>query len=190
MSSRPMRAVAAASLVATALVAVPASQSSEDPPATSLERPLASGGRARMNLSAGEYLIIGTLSNRVRRDWSRRDASQLWRAKTRAEVSGANAVIETDGPSNNSFRVEIRVPVKTDLDVRLTAGKITVEGVNGNKYVDSYAGEVNLDIGRADDYRSVAASVWAGEIQAPAFRADKGGLFRSLDWNGRGPYEL
>ena len=98
--------------------------------------------------------------------------------------------IATDGPSNSRFRVEIRVPLKTDLEVNLTAGAITIEGVNGNKSVDSYAGEVNVDVGRADDYRSVDASVWAGEIQAPAFRADKGGLFRSLDWTGSGPYRL
>src|SRR5262245_13235539 len=191
MSERlPMRALIAASLVAIGLVAVPASQSREPAAPTSLERPFPSGGRVRMNLSAGEYLILGTLSNHVRLDWSLRDSSQLWRVKARAVVNGNEATVETDGPSNNGFRVEIRVPVKTDLDVRLTAGKITLEGVNGNKYVDSYAGEVNVDVGRADDYRSVAASVWAGEIQAPAFRADKGGLFRSLDWNGRGPYEL
>jgi hypothetical protein len=195
-----VRRVIAASLVAIALVAAPAagpaeggrgvSQSNEAPPATSLERPFASGGRVQMNLSAGEYLITGTLSNRVHLDWSVRDANQLWRVKTRVEVRGTDATIETDGPSNSSFRVEIRVPVKTDLDVDLTAGKITVEGVNGNKAIDSYAGEVNVDIGRADDYRSIDASVWAGEIEAPAFRANKGGLFRSLGWNGGGPYRL
>lgn len=186
-----MRVVLAASLVATAVVALPASQIREhEPPATSLERPFASGGRIRMDLSAGEYLIVGTLDRRVRLDWSVRDAKQLWRVKTRAVVHGSEATIQADGPSNSGFRVEIGVPAKTDLDVRLTAGKITLERVNGNKYVDSYAGEVNVDIGRADDYLRVDASVWAGEIQAPAFRSDKGGLFRSLDWNGHGPYRL
>jgi len=185
-----VRAVIATSLVAAALVAVAASQSREVPPPTSFEQPFPSGGRVRLNLSAGDYVITGALSNRVRLDWSVRDPNQLWRVKTRVAVNGTDATIETDGPSNSSFHVEIRLPVKTDLDVRLTAGKITVENINGNKVVDSYAGEVNLDIGRADDYRSVDASVWAGEIEAPAFRANKGGLFRSLDWTGKGPYRL
>jgi len=184
-----MRVVFAALLVATAFVALPASQS-RVPAATSLERPFASGGRVRMDLSAGEYVITGTLDNRVRLDWSVRDDKQLWRVKTHAVVYGAEATIQTAGPSNSGFRVEIGVPAKTDLDVRLTAGIITLAGVHGNKYVDSYAGELNVDIGRADDYRTVDASVWAGEIQAPAFRSEKGGLFRSLDWSGHGPYRL
>jgi hypothetical protein len=186
-----MRAVFVASVVATALVALPATQTREPGRTTdSLERAFASGGSVRMDLSAGDYLITGTPDNRVRLDWQVRDPEQLWRVKARADVHGTDATVATDGPSNNGFHVEIRVPAKTDLDVRLTAGSVTIEGVNGNKSVDSYAGELNVDVGRADDYKRVDASVWAGEILAPAFRAEKGGLFRSFDWRGSGPYRL
>jgi hypothetical protein len=40
------------------------------------------------------------------------------------------------------------------------------------------------------DYRSVDASVYAGDLDAPAFGACTGGLFRSLHWSGTGAYKL
>ena len=40
------------------------------------------------------------------------------------------------------------------------------------------------------DVSKVDASVWAGEIQAPPFQVNKGGLFRSFDWRGKGLYRL
>jgi hypothetical protein len=32
--------------------------------------------------------------------------------------------------------------------------------------------------------------VWAGDLKAPPFQVNKGGLFRSFDWRGKGPYRL
>ena len=34
------------------------------------------------------------------------------------------------------------------------------------------------------------ASVWAGDVDARAFGLSKEGLFRSVDWRGKGPYRL
>jgi hypothetical protein len=166
------------------------SQSRTDRVSDSLERPFAAGGRVRMDLSAGEYEITGTSTNHVRIEWSVRNPERLWRVKTRAEVRGSAATIETDGPDNGGLRAEIKVPLKTDLDIRLAAGEIRIAGVEGNKEIDLYAGEVDLDVGQASDYRTVEASVWAGEIDAQPFKASKGGLFRSIDWSGSGPYRL
>jgi hypothetical protein len=156
----------------------------------SLERPFSSGGRVRMDLSAGEYLVTGTADNSVRVEWNVRDPDDLWRVKARAEVRGGDATIETDGPDHNGLHAVVRVPARTDLDIKLSAGELRIEGVEGHKEVDLYAGEVDIDVRRAADYRSVAASVWAGEIDAPPFSSSTGGLFRSLDWTGTGPYRL
>lgn len=167
---------------------IPAQQTTRT--SDSLERAFGSGGRVRMDLSAGEYVIQGAPENRVHVEWRVRNPDQLWRVKTRADVRGSQARIETDGPNNGGLRAVIRVPVRTDLDIRLTAGDLSIEGIEGNKEVELYAGEVDVDVRRAADYRRVDASVWAGEIDAPAFSASKGGLFRSVDWNGTGPYYL
>jgi hypothetical protein len=186
-----MRPALAVILLGVALVAAPSMQSREsERTSDSMERPFVGGGDIQMNLSAGEYRIVGTNTNTVRLQWTVRDPAQLWRVKARADIRGSRATIETDGPNHGGMHAEIQVPARSNLDIRLSAGEILIEGIEGNKDVDLYAGEVNVDVGRSTDYRRVDASVWAGEIDAPAFSASKGGLFRSLDWNGTGQYSL
>jgi hypothetical protein len=187
-----MRTFTLVVLVGASLAAAPAAQTSERSgrPSDAIERPFESGGRVRMKLSAGGYEIIGTSENRMRLEWRVRDPERLWRVKARADIEGSRATIETDGPDNSGFHVTIRVPTRTDLNIDLSAGKLRIEGIDGNKDIDLYAGEVNVDVRRAADYKIVDASVWAGEIDARPFNASKGGLFRSVGWTGPGSYRL
>lgn len=184
-----MRIIVATALLGSALAVSPSSQTVDARPSDVLERPFASNGRITMDLSAGEYRITGNPDNRIRLQWSVRDAGQLSKVKARAEVNGSRATITTDGPSNN-FKVAIQVPSRADLYIRLTAGELIVKDIEGNKDIESHAGELDIDVGRADDYNRVDASVWAGELSATPFRIAKEGLFRSFDWLGKGPYRL
>jgi hypothetical protein len=185
-----MRMFLAAAVVGTALATVAASQERQDPAtSSSLEQPFVANGTIRMNLSAGEYRISGGSDNRIRVAWSVREPSQLSRVRARADVRGTDATITTDSPNGN-FRVTIGVPMRTDLQVRLTAGELTIEHVQGNKDISSHAGEVDIYAGNPADYRRVEASVWAGELHVGPFGRDTEGLFRSFDWTGKGPYTL
>jgi hypothetical protein len=184
-----MRKIFVAAILGTALVAAPTHAIQESRTSDSLERPFGPNGRIRMDLSAGEYRISGSPENRIRLEWSVRDASRLSKVRARADISGADAMVTTDGPSNH-FSVAIQVPARSDLHVRLTAGELRLEGVEGNKDVELHAGEIRIDVGRPEDYHSVDASVWAGEIHADPYDVSKDGLFRSFDWKGRGPYRL
>jgi hypothetical protein len=161
-----------------------------DRPSDFIERDFSAEGHVHLDLSAGNYEIVGTSDRRLRIEWSVRRPEQLRSVRTRANISGSDAWVNVRGPDNSRFRVVVRVPSRTDLTVNLSAGEIHVAGVEGNKDIESYAGEVRVDVGRAQDYRRVHASVWAGEIKASAFKTSKDGLFRSFDWNGRGPYVL
>ena len=186
-----MRIALATAILGTALITAPQAGTDQEGRAKeSLERPFAQNGRIRMDLSAGDYHISGSPDNRIRLEWSLRDAAQLPRVKARADVRDHEATITTDGPSNKGLRVVIQVPRQADLYVRLTAGDLRIEGIQGNKDVELHAGDVRIDVGRAEDYRNVDASVWAGDITAPPFQVTKGGLFRSFDWRGKGPYRL
>jgi len=186
-----MRSAVAAAIVGATLVAVPLAETDQGERAKdSLERTFSQNGRIRMDLSAGEYHISGHPDNRIRLEWSVRDAAQLPRVRARADVHDRDATIMTDGPTNKGLNVAIQVPQRADLLVRLTAGDLRIEGIQGNKDVELHAGDVRIDVGRAEDYHNVDASVWAGEIQAAPFRVFKGGLFRSFDWRGKGPYRL
>jgi hypothetical protein len=186
-----MRIALATAILGTALIAAPLAGTDQEGRAKeSLERAFSQNGRIRMDLSAGEYHISGSPDNRIRLEWSVRDPAQLPRVKARADVRDREATISTDGPSNKGLRVAVEVPKQADLYVRLTAGDLRIEGIQGNKDVELHAGDVRIDVGRAEDYRNVDASVWAGDITAPPFHVNKGGLFRSFDWRGKGAYRL
>ena len=186
-----MRTILAAAMLSLVAVAAPQSQAPEQPrPVAFLERAFAPNGRVTMDLAAGEYLITGGPDNRLRLDWSVRDVKRLPDVRTRADVRGLEATVTTDGPDNEGLKGTIQVPERTDLEVYLTAGELTVENVDGNKDVQSQAGEIRIDVGRAQDYRRVRASVWAGEVDAKPFNVSKGGLFRSFNWTGGGTYQL
>ena len=186
-----MRMMLASALVGTLLVAAPESQTQpETRPSGSLERSFPSNGRISMDLSAGAYRISGVENQRIRLDWSVRDRDRLSQLRAYAEVRGREATITTDTPDNGNVKVDIQVPARADLYIRLTAGELTIEDIEGNKDVALHAGELNIDVGRAEDYQRVEASVWAGEVKATPYHANKGGLFRSFDWRGRGPYRL
>jgi hypothetical protein len=182
---------ALAAILGTALVTAPVAGTDQAARAKeSLERAFSQNGRIRMDLSAGDYHISGSPDNRIRLEWSLRDADQLPRVRAKADVRDLEATITTEAPSNKGLKVAIQVPKQADLYVRLTAGDLRIDGIQGNKDVEMHAGDVRIDVGRAEDYRNVDASVWAGDITAPPFQVNKGGLFRSFDWRGKGPYRL
>jgi hypothetical protein len=157
----------------------------------SLERLFSANGRVKMDLVAGDYHIIGSPDNRVRIDWSVRDSESLARVRAHADLRDKEELsITTDGPSNRNLKFTIRLPSQSDLYVRLTAGDLRIEDIRGNKDVELRAGDMRIDVGRADEYNRVDASLWAGDIHASAFHIFKEGLFRSFDWTGRGPYRL
>jgi hypothetical protein len=182
--------IVAAAILGTALVGSPALLATQESRTSdSLERAFEPSGRIRMDLSAGDYRITGTRDHVIRLTWSVRTPDQLSKVKARADVRGSDATITTDGPSNN-FKVTIQVPSRSDLHVRLSAGDLTVQQIEGNKDVEVHAGDVDIDVGRAEDYHAVDAAIWAGEIDAGPFHIAKEGLFRSFDWKGQGPYRL
>jgi hypothetical protein len=181
-------------LIASAIAAAFATVSA--PPAgqrtgnsDALEQAFVDNGRIRMDLSAGKYRIVGASENRIRLAWRVRYADDLRDVKARAVVRGSEATITTDGPTNG-FHVDIELPMRADLRIRLTAGELGLEGVEGSKDISLHAGELDIDVGNPEDYHRVEASVWAGELHAEPFGRSKEGLFRSFDWNGKGKYRL
>ena len=62
--------------------------------------------------------------------------------------------------------------------------------VVGDKDVELRFGQLSMEVGKAEDYRRVSASVNSGELDAPAFKISKGGLFRSFSRTGSGKYLL
>lgn len=148
------------------------------------------GGTVRMKLSAGMYEIRpGSDDNKIRMRWTTKRPEQLKKVQAIVDLKGSEALITTQG-SKQDFHVEIELPARTDLVVRLSAGDIDIRGMEGNKDVECHAGDISIEIGRAQDYRQIDASVKVGDIEAPPISISKGGFFRSTTWRGTGKYSL
>jgi len=146
-----------------------------------------SGQEIRMDLSAGEYEIVGGAEGKVRVSWSGggRHADNV---KVRFKAESGRTKLETD--DTKDVHVVIQVPSRSDLHIRLTAGELSVSGIEGNKDIGMTAGELRINVGDPENYRDVYSSVRIGEITAKPFNMKKEGFFRGIDYNGKGTYSL
>ena len=154
-----------------------------------VERAFPRGGRIVMDLSAGEYMIRGGAVDSIRVRWETRDSRENDSVRTEVAVKGSDATIRVRGPKNN-FHVTMDVPAIADIQMDVSAGEVSVRGVEGNKSVSMWAGEVTMEVGDAQLYRSVDTTVRFGEIQASPFGGSKGGVLRSFRWDGSGKYTI
>jgi phage baseplate assembly protein gpV len=178
--------LASATLVGFLQIALPAQQTQ---PSNAVEKAFSKGGRVHLDLSAGDYTIRGSMADAVRVRWETRHERDMRSAGADVTIEGTKAMVRTRGPKNN-FRVTIDLPQRVDLDIDLSAGDLKVNGIEGNKTLSMWAGDVTIEVGEADLYKRVDATVRAGEISARPFGKTTGGLFRSLHWQGGGKYTL
>ncbi len=175
--------------VVAALLFVPGSPADAQAVKGSTEKAFVQGGRIKLNLSAGDYTIRVGKDDRIVVSWDTGDPDEQGRASITADAKNKTATVVTNGP-RGTFHVAIELPSRADLDLDVSAGNLRIEGITGNKKVGSWAGNVDIDVGRPEDYRRVDAAVKAGDLTASAFNVVKSGLFRSFSWQGPGHYTL
>ena len=176
-------------LTATGCVPAPEAAGALETRASPIERSFPAGGDVGLRLSAGDYSIVGSAEPRLAIKWETRDPADATKVRIGVRVDGTNATIDTSGPSNG-FRVAILMPARTHVAVWLTAGDLTLDAIEGNLDVSAWAGDVTIGVADPSRYRSVRASVTAGEISGPPFELSKGGVFRSASWTGPGQYSI
>jgi hypothetical protein len=177
-----------AALVGVILAAMATTTAAGQKQEGKLERPFAPGRHLWMDLSSGNYRVRQGGDDKVVVRWESLDPDS-GPMKVTLDARGSDTSIVTRADSGE-FRVTVEIPARTDLTVRLSAGDIRVEGISGNKDVNSWAGKVEIEVKDPKEYRSVDASVTAGDLDASAFDVKKGGLFRSFSWKGPGAYTL
>jgi hypothetical protein len=155
--------------------------------ATPFEAKVAGASALSMTLRAADTVVVGTDRSVVRVTCDvadRRDAGDV-------KINfAANHLTMRGGPGQRvSFRIE--VPRAISLRIRASAGNMDLSGVTGNKDVELNAGNLTVAVGDAASYRDVDASVWAGDLAAPAFGRTHAGLFRNFHHrNEQGSYRL
>jgi hypothetical protein len=179
-----MKLALTAAAAVLAAVALPAGTE----PTQAVERAFQNGGQVRLELTAAEYHITGVPDGKIRVSWWSSKPGAAEKARADLDVRGNTATVRTNGPHNGNLHFAIDVPERCDIDVDLSAGDISVRGIEGNKSLDMWAGDATIDVGRADLYRQVDASVRFGDISAQPFNVSKEGIFRSFSWKGSGKY--
>lgn len=89
-----------------------------------------------------------------------------------ADVFERVATIRTKGPTSKAH-FTIEVPARSDVQLRVRAGEVRIEGIEGNKDVRMNAGELYIDVD-PESLHHVHASVSIGDLNARSLGVEKG----------------
>jgi hypothetical protein len=173
------------------LLIVPALLHAEElRPEATAQKKFVSGGTIRLHLESGGYTISPSDSDNIVVTYHANSESRLRQVKVEFQLGTSNADVFVTNTPNNKFEATIEVPRHSNLWVRLTAGELDVEAVEGDKNLELRAGAIQVEIPHPEEYGHRDASVTMGGLEASAFDVYKGGMFRSFDQQGPGKYRL
>ena len=164
------------------------------PPAAdpfTVERAFPEGGKVALQLASGDYTVRAGASDRIVVRWTPdrhariKDVHDL---RVSVRVTGSTGTIVTSGETDHMDFV-IELPARSDVHLRMRAGEITLQGIDGHKDIRMTAGELKVGV-RRETLASAHASVTFGDLDARALGISKSGIKRTLDWFGGGDYEL
>ena len=161
------------------------------PHADTIERAFAEGGRVALQLASGDYTVRAGASDRIVVRWTPdrharlKDVQDL---RVSVRVTGSTGTVVTSGKADHMDFV-IELPARSDVHLRMRAGEITLQGIDGHKDIRMTAGELKIGV-RRETLASAHASVTFGDLDARALGISKSGIKRTLDWFGGGDYEL
>lgn len=148
------------------------------------------GGGLFLNLDAGSVKVLPSEDGRVRVRYTGTGDHDLTRVRVRFQAADNPAELRLSHSLHNDFRVEIQVPRTSAITLRMSAGEVLIQGVEGDKDLRVHAGQITVRVGDPGAYGPVSAAVWAGELRPGPFGEAKEGLFRSFSRGGTGRYSL
>jgi hypothetical protein len=184
-----IKAFSLLSLTAFTLLAFAPSEAQSVEQPQVLNRPFSQEGRVEMQLQHGDYQIRRSKEDKIHVEW-RAKSSKLDQVKVELSTNGGKGKLSVQTPDSGDVHMIIEVPATTNLYVRLSAGDLNIEGISGDKDIESHAGDVTVDVGDPDSYGLVDASVNIGDLTAGAFNVAKSGFHNNLRLNGTGRYTL
>ena len=153
-------------------------------------QPFAPGGFVRLQLGPGGYTITDTNADAIQITYTTPRPGDLKKVKVKIQTNASSADVSVSNTPHNNFQATIEIPRRSNLRVRMFAGEVVIDGIEGDKDVEVSAGRIEIKVPRPDEYGHRDASVHAGSIEASAFNISKGGLFRSFTQKGAGKYRL
>ncbi len=153
-----------------------------------LQLQLSPGQTLKLELSSGDYQIEPGVAGKLTVISKEPDSSQPQKPRFGIDTNPKEAAVRVDAPKD--YPAVIQVPRNSNLRIHLSGGRLRVDGINGDKDIESSAGDVSIDVGRPENYRRVDASVDLGHIDAPPFQVAQEGYEQSFSRIGRGSYRL
>ena len=147
-------------------------------------------GMVILHLGAGDATVIeNPNAKEIVITTETRAADKVNSIRASVNAAGSTADVIVDGPNN--FRYRIELPTAADLKVRMSAGDLTIDGVDGNTDVELHAGDCNISLATApENFGPIDMSVKAGDLSSGPFGASKGGLFRHFHLNRIAKYKF
>lgn len=108
----------------------------------------------------------------------------------RSYVHGSQVRLEVKAPVSLSVDAEIEVPSPISLEVHMTGGDLTVAGVDGDKNLQLFAGDLKVDVGTLEKVRDAEVSVRVGDVDVPPIGEVHGWLGHTWRYQGNGPYRV
>lgn len=115
-----------------------------------------------------------------------KEKNVLLRSRTR----DSSIQVEIRAPMSLSVDTELEVPSPVSLEVHMTGGDLSVEGVEGDKNLQLFAGDLKLDVGTLESLGEAEVSVRVGDVDAPSAGTLHGWLGHTWKYQGSGPYRL
>ena len=165
----------ALALLALTLTAAPASAQKQT---ETFDRtlPLAQGGTVKLRNFSGDVLVTGTAGQDVVIHAIRKATRErLENIKLDVEARGSTIEIEANRRNpdweekNNNIvetEFEIQVPFGTNLDLYAFSGSLRVREVIGRVKAQTFSGNIDLDVSRAQDTPRLEAETFSGDITA------------------------
>jgi hypothetical protein len=144
------------------------------------DAPFSSGGQLRMYIRSSGVRITGTDQNKIAIRFSARHQDSVGDVRVELKQDGNRGDLDISGGPSNDFQIDIEIPRQSNLYVRMFAGELDIDHVDGNKDLQIHAGQMTVRLPNVNDYGPVDMSVTTGDLEAGAFGVSKGGLFRSF----------
>ncbi len=155
-------------------------------------REFSPGGMLHVHLKVGDLHIRRGDANKIslRYTVKSRHEGSLKNSSVDFDVRGGDATLDFHAPtSNTEFDVELEVPAKTNVDVHMKVGDLTLEDVEGDKDLELGVGDIRVTR-EPSTYHLVRASTGIGDVNSDGYGETSGWLGKTLKYNGDGQYEL
>jgi len=153
----------------------------------------ASGGSLWFKLRGGDvHIARGADPNHivVRYTPDPKKPEEEKKVQVRSRVRGSQVQVEIQAPLSLSVDAEVKVPSPFGLEVHMTGGDLTVEGVEGDKNLQLFAGDLKVDAGALRTLGDAEVSVRVGDVSVPPIGEVHGWLGHTWKYQGSGAYRL